>query len=402
MVNLQRILTSGIAAVGAMIFLSPIAHADTGVCPDSWGCGANAATVGDGIVFDELNSQHKLSKDNVRMGTARVVVNGIETAVELSVIGHELSAKDTHNTVYKGPALKGMIMTIGHSDGRQYEVRVEKVCDPINGASECRGLDFWVHPTPDDQVPYYELKVRKTQRRNIATSRSQADDCRRRADDGARADDRCEEEDFVEQVCKGASLTDDAIWIPYKNAAIFLEGDRFDAESKRVSPPVGDGWFNLACAGAVVAKMHLLRHTAAGADLTHTTTLEQRTAMLKMLTADFCGDGRAWTADGTPLFYTDARGWHPTPNSPLPGPIEALWGPTGALCLNTPRRAPNATTNCTPPAVTRPEVVISCTKILPICDHTWLATWYGAQNAADAPYVLSAIKPSTLRFCGQP
>jgi hypothetical protein len=61
-----------------------------------------------------------------------------------------------------------------------------------------------------------------------------------------------------------------------------------------------------------------------------------------MLTADYCGGGRSYTANGHPLRYTDALAWYPSPPLGLKDPaqvrsIEAIWGPDGAVCLEVPR-----------------------------------------------------------------
>jgi hypothetical protein len=117
----------------------------------------------------------------------------------------------------------------------------------------------------------------------------------------------------------------------------------------------GDSWFNLACAGSAMAKMHLLRHTQPGSlvpvtgappvPLADPSTLPERQAMLKMLTADYCGDGRSFTRTGQPLRYMDRRHWYPgVPFSLDPaafeiGSIEAIWGASGAVCLSQPRLA---------------------------------------------------------------
>jgi hypothetical protein len=95
--------------------------------------------------------------------------------------------------------------------------------------------------------------------------------------------------------------------------------------------------------------------------------------MLRAITADYCGDGRSWTAEGTPLWWTDRRGLFPlrvqTANipqaaPPTPNQIEAVWGTGGELlCLNEPRRTPRSNMRqetCAAPAVTRDVVRRGC------------------------------------------
>src|SRR6185295_18525269 len=77
------------------------------------------------------------------------------------------------------------------------------------------------------------------------------------------------------------------------------------------------------------------------------TTAAQRQAMLKMFTADVCGDGTSFTVQGQPLVWADANGV--TSFVKPPGSLEAIWNEGGALCLDTPRRpelAPAIATRC--------------------------------------------------------
>lgn len=69
----------------------------------------------------------------------------------------------------------------------------------------------------------------------------------------------------------------------------------------------------------------------------HPATPAQRQATLKMLTADYCGDGTSYTANGTPLAWENAEGTVQT--STKPGALKGVWGPAGALCLEATRLA---------------------------------------------------------------
>src|SRR4029079_12334562 len=274
-------------------------------------CGTNSATVGDNIVFDELNSRGTVTPDNIRIMSAHVVTSAGLQPVRLNVKGHNLTAIDlaTPTTIYSGAQLLDMEFTIGHRDGRRYDIKVTKVCAGKETSSSCKPLTFWVPPA--NYVPYYELTVKKTHTRSrpplprrFPLSPDQMRD----------NDDRAVDTRFDEQLCRGKHLNGDVLWTSVPNAAIFFEGDHYDPEHKVVTTTKqSDGWFNIACSGAAPAKMHLLRHSSAGSDSTHHTHVGQRTAMLKMLPAEYCGGGKAWTADGTPLNYADARGWFSTP-----------------------------------------------------------------------------------------
>jgi hypothetical protein len=422
MTNRTQAVLCGIA-VGIACSIADISFAEAGFCW-GFGCGNNSATVGDGIVFDELNSTGAVTPDNIRLASAKVLIGTVVRPVTLNINGHVLSAVDvaTPTKIYGGGQLLNMEFTIEHRDGRSYDVKVTKVCADKETYHACKPLTFWVKPETD--VPYYELMVRKMHTRSHARipPRFPPNPGDKRDDD-----DRGVETVFKEHLCKGEFLNGDALWTSTPNAAIFFEGDSYDPGKKRVTKTKqSDGWFNIACAGAAPAKMHLLRHTTAGSDAKHKTSTAQRTAMLKMLTADYCGDGRAWTADGTPLDYADARAWYATPDfqpgAVHPDAVEAVWGQEGALCLNVPRRlersSPPVTSSCQAPAVTRKEVVTACqknryrlappwinpaasrTKNIPRCSPAW---WADAKSHLNVVYVMSANKapwPDGGDYCG--
>jgi len=120
--------------------------------------------------------------------------------------------------------------------------------------------------------------------------------------------------------------------------AVLFEGDRIDAVNKVVYT-VDKHWFNIGCAGSALSKQHLDGHTHGAMDAwpAFTTTLDQRTAHLKMLSADYCGAGVPLTIAGQPLNYADDRGWmHYVSSTPV---LEARWTRFGASCLNQPRIA---------------------------------------------------------------
>jgi hypothetical protein len=120
------------------------------------------------------------------------------------------------------------------------------------------------------------------------------------------------------------------------NEAILFSGERYDAVRKTVTAtgPATDGWVNIACATTVLAKLLLERHTEASQDVP--TTRDERQAMLKMFTADVCGDGTSFTVHGQPLFWADAKGITRLPNAP--SRLEAVWDESGAVCLEHARR----------------------------------------------------------------
>jgi hypothetical protein len=122
---------------------------------------------------------------------------------------------------------------------------------------------------------------------------------------------------------------------------LLFEGDRIDA-TKKLDTGVDLSWVNLGCAGSALAKMALTGHTEASANaLTFATTLPERQAMLKMLTADYCGGGKPFTVGGQPLNWRDDHGTMQlaalTATPPQPLVLESRWTENGAACLEKPR-----------------------------------------------------------------
>ena len=127
----------------------------------------------------------------------------------------------------------------------------------------------------------------------------------------------------------------------YSFHTLLFEGDRIDAAHK-LDTGIDTSWFNLGCAGSALAKMALTGHTEAAASAGKlVTTLGERQAMLKMLTADYCGDGTPFTVAGQPLNWADDHGTMKLAallvQPPQPLVLEARWTEHGAACLEQPR-----------------------------------------------------------------
>lgn len=117
--------------------------------------------------------------------------------------------------------------------------------------------------------------------------------------------------------------------------ATFFQGDRYN-EGKKTVFATGDeagAWFNVACFKSAASKMLFNRHAVAGAKKGYEATPDQKQALLKMLTADFCGEGTSFTKTGTPLAWTNSLGWQKL-GLMESSSYEAVWGPDGALCLD--------------------------------------------------------------------
>jgi hypothetical protein len=146
-------------------------------------------------------------------------------------------------------------------------------------------------------------------------------------------------------VCKGTLLD------PLQASVVVLAGERYDLAGKSV---IADqpGWITLACAGSAAAKLALLGY-GPNADFDgqgSPASVEQRQATLKMITADYCGDGHSYTADGTPLYWENQSGTvTPEPGANLDA-LEAIWTADGALCLDVPRLVEPNEVQCARPS----------------------------------------------------
>jgi hypothetical protein len=170
--------------------------------------------------------------------------------------------------------------------------------------------------------------------------------------------------------------------------AVLFEDDRVDVDALTVLRERVD-WFNIGCAGHALAKQHLLGHTkAAGLILGTSTTIAQRTANLKMITADYCGNGHPFTVPGEPLRWRDEHGWYDTVSGEG-GAIEARWSETGATCLDEPRVDFNFTTV----PLDEQTFPLGVTALLPPNSLDWCATPLPACNGAttdmDGAHVIS-------------
>jgi hypothetical protein len=289
------------------------------------GCGANAATVGDGIVFDEIDASGQLADPSGLQLVGAWAAGG--RPVSIDVVGDQLraTALDYPTDTYATPQqLQDMVLRLSHTDGAEYELRINFVSMTT----------YWT-VRPGD-IPVYQLYVRKTKLSGSGLPESELDP-----------------PGPGRPICTGKNLDTAAETQALPYGALMFAGDRFDDGHKTVTlvpapdpaQPPGPRWFNLACIGTSMAKMHFLRHTTAGSFSNNgtpvSTTPAQRQAMLKMLTADYCGNGHSFTVNGRPLAYQDSMDWYTLYRVDLErlDDFEAVWGPNGAICLSQPRLA---------------------------------------------------------------
>ncbi len=121
---------------------------------------------------------------------------------------------------------------------------------------------------------------------------------------------------------------------PDETSIVLIPGETYDLASNTVVPKQS-GWVTVACRGHALAKMKLLGYDPAD---TYGSTADDRQATLRMITADYCGDGTSFTQLGQPLDWADLRG-----SFPIGGfgsqRLEAKFDADGAICIDTPRHA---------------------------------------------------------------
>ena len=80
-------------------------------------------------------------------------------------------------------------------------------------------------------------------------------------------------------------------------------------------------------------------------------------AVVRVVRADYCGDGQSWTTLGSPLQLKDVWGVNNFANASASN--EALWGLSGALCVDQPRLAGQGPVLCG--GVTKPKCAATVT-----------------------------------------
>lgn len=353
------------AAVGAGTVSSALGVGDPG-CPE-WGCGMNSPTLADGVAFDELDASEKFpDRHGIKIVSAKQAGHEVQLRVDRHFI--VALATDGSGLVFEHRDLVGTLIDLDRN-GMRYQLKIDDVQE--------QSLTFWAGDTKEF-VPFYRILVKLPL-----------------------------DNEFKAPICMPDRPLE-KVWGPVEHSAIAFTGDRYDPQLKTViDADRGTPWFNLACAGTATAKMHLVRHTNAGAWTAATwyagadvldpgapfrTDWTQRQAMLKMYTADYCGNGLAFTVDGQPLLYDDENHWYAPPAgvlrlteagdgtlSPPGAALEALWTPDGAACVSALRLVSRSIVPC-----------LNGASPLPACTRAWVKAWVVQPGAK---HVISANPP---------
>ena len=114
---------------------------------------------------------------------------------------------------------------------------------------------------------------------------------------------------------------------------VMFEGDRINADTKLMSDTADDQWINIACAGDALAKLLATRNTFHSQRAGLPSAWRQRQAALRMIVADYCGTGKAFTVQGQKIVWQGGD----TTYGVTPEVLEARWTENGASCVHAPR-----------------------------------------------------------------
>lgn len=131
--------------------------------------------------------------------------------------------------------------------------------------------------------------------------------------------------------------------------AVIFRGDHYDDDTVTVTQlPAQTLLFNMACSKTALSKLHLQRHTAAAKIPPGGSrpSVRERQALLKLLTADYCGTGALYTENDVRLDYDYKQAWHnhrPQFAAARQASLDAIWRAdgSGAACIDVPRLARN-------------------------------------------------------------
>ena len=115
---------------------------------------------------------------------------------------------------------------------------------------------------------------------------------------------------------------------------VFTPGERYLDASKTVLP--SPDTVTMGCKGHAVAKLKFMGQDPNDA---YGSVLESRQAAMKMVTADYCGEGESYTQFGEDVAWIDEEGLFPYPLVTGNFTMEARWNEKGAQCLDVPRNA---------------------------------------------------------------
>lgn len=272
-------------------------------------CGSNSPIIG-GLPFYQLD----------QTGTTPAPESGLRIVsfkngwlpLQLKVQGARLQGRFANFIVLQGNQLVGATLVVEDEEGNEYEINFEardQTQRYWEDGDDGTLLESWL--LTSNPVLYPTRKLR---------------------------------------ICPIATQSSDPLFSAPAYHALIFRGDRYDAVSGEVIATGEDAgpWFNVACAGDVLSKLLIIRHAEAAQDAGHQTSLGQRTAAMKMFSADYCGTGPN-TELGIQLDWANVGGWNYLDKMPSIANIEAIWNAGGAVCVNNPRLIPYEDMPCVLP-----------------------------------------------------
>jgi hypothetical protein len=294
----------------------------TGDCP-STGCGLNGSWLGSGVPFRTLHlSPFRHNETNLSIVDFQ---NPAKEHLTIQVDGDILRGKPV-NSAAATDVVPGSVLYLGPPETPGGPPSKPTYMLTITGINPDQ--PFWADcpGCTNPHFPTYNF-----------TATSIADNC---------------EVAFCQP---GLSTDDQGKVNNLSGTAVIFRGDYYDdAYTVRTTPPsdYDDDVFNIACLGTAISKLHRFRHTSAArvtsSDLPPSPlpSASQRQALLRLLTADYCGIGHPFTVDGTPIRLGFNQTFTPTSHSEFTlnssGSIDALWTGGGATCIGTPRLTASA------------------------------------------------------------
>jgi hypothetical protein len=255
-------------------------------CPN-FACGQNGPMLNNRD-FHELSDAGLPNREGF---TVQPLVKG-GVSYALSVVGWEMRGTDANGNIISGQQLENATFDIAHDTGRRYRVLINDVstmpiyAGPKKGTMIPQYILKWIDVTPGMPAQHYT---------NLCA----------RPPTGA---------------YRQETLFQDG------ESTLVFEGNRYDSVTKRVLFGTST-WFNLGCAGHALSKLLLTGHT----NISGSAPLVQQQAMLKAVTADYCGIGLSFTVSGEPLFWKTSNGYATFMSQPAT--LEARWNENGAVCL---------------------------------------------------------------------
>ncbi len=122
-----------------------------------------------------------------------------------------------------------------------------------------------------------------------------------------------------------------------------ISGEIYDRSNHLITPSARS--VSIACVGEAASKMKLMDFHPQG---NRGATTDDRLATLRMITADYCGDGTPYTASGVQVAWRDGDGLVEPPTDEHV--LEAMWTKDGARCLDTPRLTDRDLVHCDIPS----------------------------------------------------